>query len=215
MQGARAMDSDVPRLRRQRESWQVETLRSEKRDVCSMRSWNHPKFTVFAGGTGNGDPHREATAMPAVSTQGTVLVPADIRNAFDNSHLFQESLGRVADVWITLNEAVVRKGSDRCETLTMEEFPQGRRLLVEAENARGVPLARACLGPPGRAVIPLGGIDGLVEFGRNGSHLGPIEHVSNVEKAGLGEEVTNLLRRRHRVRMSALTRVVLLRVPRT
>ena len=194
MQCARAMHRDVARLRRQRESWQVETLRSEKRDVCSMRSWNYSEFTVFAGGTGNRDPDGEATAVPAVSTQGTVLVPADIRNAFDDSHLFQESLGRVADVWITLYEAVVGKGSDRCETITVKEFPQGRRLLVEAENPRGVPLARVGLCPPGRAVIPLGGIDGLIEFGRHGSHLGLAEHASNVEKSGLGEEVTNLLR---------------------
>src|ERR1700683_19170 len=160
-----------------------------------MRSWYYSEFTVFASGTGNRNSHGEATAVPAVPTQGTVLVPADIRNTFDDAYLFQESLGRVANVWITLYEAVIGKGSDRCETTTVKEFPQGRRLLVEAENPRGVPLTRVGLGPPGRAVIPFGGINGLIKFGRHGSHFGTVEHASNVEKSGLGEEVTNLLRR--------------------
>ena len=83
------MYGDISCLCWQWESWKVETLRSEQRDVRSMGSWYYPEFTIFAGGTGNRDPDGEAATTPAMTTQRTVLVPADIRHALDDSHLFQ------------------------------------------------------------------------------------------------------------------------------
>ena len=86
----------------------------------------------------------------------------------------------------------------RANRSLVQQLAQRRRLLVEAEDPRRVPLAVVGARPPRRAVVPLGRGDRVVELGRHRGHLRLGEHALEVEVAGLGEEVADLARGRRR-----------------
>ena len=87
----------------------------------------------------------------------------------------------------------VNDGIDRKRSLR-DQLAQRRRLLVEAEDPRRVPLAFTRARPPRRTVVTLGGGDRGVELGRHRRHLRLGEHALEVQVARLGEEVPDLRR---------------------
>ena len=157
-----------------------------------MRAWDNPEFTILTSGARDRNTDSESATVAAVSTHGTVLVPAHVGDPFHHANFFQQTLGRISDVWVALDKPIIGKGADRSETIAVEKFPQRRRLLVEPEDPRGIPLPGIGLRPPRSSVITFGRINSRIEFGRDRSHLGTVEHAPKVEKPSLREKVADL-----------------------
>ena len=98
MQRARAVHGHVTGTCGQWEARQVEALDAEECNVGSMRPRNHAEFAVFTVGSRHRDPHDETATVSTVASQRAILVPTHVRDALEDAHLLQKSLGSVPNI---------------------------------------------------------------------------------------------------------------------